>query len=76
MDYPPYAAIRQFYRMLGFNVARRSAHPDNPECEEELVLVKSVPPRSDAWTWGPTSLPQRSVSSGSRDDRSGYKGDQ
>jgi ribosomal protein S18 acetylase RimI-like enzyme len=42
VDYPPYEVTRQFYRALGFNVVQRIAHPDNPECEEELVLVKQL----------------------------------
>jgi ribosomal protein S18 acetylase RimI-like enzyme len=38
VDYPPYAKTRAFYRAVGFRDLRRVAHPDNPECSEELLL--------------------------------------
>lgn len=38
VHYEPYARTRAFYRAVGFTELRRIAHPENPECEEELVM--------------------------------------
>ena len=39
VEYEPYAKTRAFYRASGFQDFQRIQHPDNPECEEELLLV-------------------------------------
>lgn len=42
VDYPPYEKTRSFYRSIGFKDFQRIQHPENPECEEELVLRLSL----------------------------------
>ena len=42
VDYEPYVGTRAFYRTLGFVEHRRIAQPENPECEELLVLRKPL----------------------------------
>lgn len=44
VEYPPYAETRAFYRAVGFSDFKRLQHPDNPECEEELILKMEAPP--------------------------------
>jgi GNAT superfamily N-acetyltransferase len=39
VEYEPYAKTRAFYRANGFQDFQRFQHPDNPECEEELLLL-------------------------------------
>lgn len=43
VEYPPYAETRAFYRAVGFSDFKRLQHPDNPECEEELILKMEAP---------------------------------
>lgn len=38
VDYEPYSRTRQFYRKNGFLNFKKISHPDNLECEEELLL--------------------------------------
>ena len=40
VDYEPYARTRNFYRKNGFVDYNRVLHPENPECEEELIMKK------------------------------------
>jgi GNAT superfamily N-acetyltransferase len=39
VEYEPYAKTRAFYRANGFQDFQRIQHPENPEYEEELLLV-------------------------------------
>ena len=39
VEYEPYRKTRAFYRGIGFRDFRRISQPDNPECEEDLVLL-------------------------------------
>jgi ribosomal protein S18 acetylase RimI-like enzyme len=43
VDYEPYQRTRKFYRQMGFQDFKRIAHPENPECEEELILLLKLP---------------------------------
>ncbi|MEK7690001.1 MAG: GNAT family N-acetyltransferase, partial [Bdellovibrionota bacterium] len=40
--YEPYDGTRKFYRKHGFVDFQRIPHPENPECEEELILRLSL----------------------------------
>lgn len=42
VEYAPYEKTRAFYRANGFYDFERIHHPDNPEQEEELVLLKAI----------------------------------
>lgn len=39
VEYEPYRKTRAFYRGMGFQDFKRIANPDNPECEEDLILL-------------------------------------
>ena len=43
VDYEPYQRTRKFYRQMGFQDFKRIAHPENPDCEEELILLLKLP---------------------------------
>jgi ribosomal protein S18 acetylase RimI-like enzyme len=43
VDYEPYQRTRKFYRQIGFQDFKRIANPENPECEEELILLLKLP---------------------------------
>ena len=47
VDYPPYEATRAFYRKHGFVVFQRNK-TDNPNCPEEIKLLKGVAQQMDA----------------------------
>lgn len=39
VEYDPYRKTRAFYRGMGFRDFKRIANPDNPDCEEDLILL-------------------------------------
>lgn len=42
VEYEPYRKTRAFYRGMGFRDFKRIANPDNPECEEDLILLLKI----------------------------------
>jgi N-acetylglutamate synthase-like GNAT family acetyltransferase len=50
VDYPPYANTREFYRRIGFHDFKVLKHPENPECEEELILRRETEAEGSSWS--------------------------
>ena len=42
VEYEPYRKTRAFYTSMGFKEFKRISQPENPECEEDLILVLNL----------------------------------